>query len=72
MFAKLECDNVLQPEPQGLAKVNMGKNVILSLLYTFFSSTQGLNDNEVLCLYVLMGMKPTASDWSTISCIVAL
>ena len=50
-----------------LANVNMEKSVILSLLYTFLSSTLGLNGNEALCCRVLMGMKPWASDLSTIS-----
>ena len=42
----------------GLANVNTEKNVISSLLYTFLSSTQGLNGNEALCCSVLIGMKP--------------
>ena len=45
---------------EGLANVATEKNVILSLLYTFFSSTLGLNGNEALCCCVLMGMKPAA------------
>ena len=74
-FAKCECDNVLQHKPQGsccntlshsdLANANMEKNVISSLLYTYLSSTLGLNGNEALCCHVLMGMKP--KDLSTIS-----
>ena len=74
---KPACDNVFQPEPlrsgwntftlEGLANVYTEENVISSLLYTFLSSTPGLNGNEALCCHVLMGMKPTASDWSTIS-----
>ena len=79
MFAKPEGNNVLQPEPRGgeccntlthecLANVDTENNVILSLLYTFFSSKMGLNGNEALCCCVLMGMKPATSDWSMISC----
>ena len=52
---------------EGMANVNMEKNVILSLLYTFLSRTPGLNGNEALCCRVLTGMKPAASDWSMIS-----
>ena len=74
------CDNVLQPEPrssegcntlshEGLANVNTENNVLSSLLYTFPFSTPDLNGNEALCCRVLMGMKPGASDWTTISCI---
>ena len=51
----------------GLSSVHTEKNVISSLSYTFLSSTKGLNDNEALCCCVLMGMKPEASDLSTIS-----
>ena len=72
-LAKLECDNVLQPEQrsregcntlshEALANINTENNVILSLFYIFLSSTPGLNDNEALCCHVLMGMKPAASD----------
>ena len=49
MFAKPECDNVLQPEPEkgegcntlsheGLANMKSEKNVMSSLFYTFFSA----------------------------------
>ena len=55
---------------EGLVKVNTENNVIWSLLYNFLSSAQGLNGNEALCCRVLMGTKPTGSDWLTISCIV--
>ena len=48
-----------------LTNVNTEKNVLSSLLYTVLSSTPGLN--EALCCRVLMGMKPAASDWSTIT-----
>ena len=34
---------------RALANVNTEKNVISSLLYTFLSSTPGLNGNEALC-----------------------
>ena len=50
-----------------LANVNMEKNVISSLFYTFFSSTLGLNGKEALCFRVLMGMKPVASDWTMVN-----
>ena len=53
----------------GLTNVYTEKDGISSLLYTFLSSTQGLNGNKALCCCVLMGMKPAVSDWSTISCI---
>ena len=44
------------------------KNDVISLLlYNFHSSTLGLNGNEALCCCVLMGKKPTASDWSMIA-----
>ena len=49
-----------------LANVNMENNIISALLYTFCSITLGLNGNEALYCRVLMGMKPAASDWSTI------
>ena len=52
---------------KGLANVNMEKNVTSSLLHTLMCSTPGLNGNEALCCRVLIGMKPMASDWSTIS-----
>ena len=42
----------------GLANVNTENNVISSLLYTFLSSTPGLNGNEALFCSVLMVMKP--------------
>ena len=62
MFAKPECDNVLQPELRRLGKFDTENNVLSSLLYTFLSTTPGLNGNEALCYCVLMGMKPVASD----------
>ena len=74
---------MLQPERQsgegcntlsheGLANVNTEKDILSSLLYTFISSTLGLNGNEALCCLVLMEMKPAASDWSKISHIATL
>ena len=72
-------DNVLEPKPRssgsgyntlspsGLVNVNAKIHVISLLLYTFLSSTPGLNGNEALCCRDFMGMKPAASDWSTVS-----
>ena len=68
---------MLQPEPRSgegcntlsyedLANVNAEKNV----RSPFHSSTPDLNDNEALCCREFMGMKPAASDWSTVSRIV--
>ena len=65
------CSPNREPVPAATHYHNWAKhtdeNVISPLLYTFLSSTPGLNGNEALCCHVLMGMKPTASDWSTIS-----
>ena len=55
------CCNTLSHS--GLANVNIEKNVVSPLLYTFLSSTPGLNGNEAICCHVLMGIKPAASDW---------
>ena len=53
-----------------LGKRKNEKNVILSLLYTFFNRILVLKDKEALCCHVLIGMKPAASYWSTINRIV--
>ena len=61
-FTKPECENVLHPEPRsgegcntishgGLANVNTENNVISSLLYTFLSSTPGLNGKPSASVY---------------------
>ena len=52
---------------ESLTNVNMEKNLISSLLYTFLSSTLGLNGNEAHYSRVLMGMKPVASDWTMVN-----